>query len=281
MEAHQIHFGTNSAAEAYLDLLKRCLTRALFEDHYTPLRFHRGIWRRALLWPINRVLGARDLQLVRRLPFDARARDEGRDWPAQAETMVGMKRLDNVQDCVTDVLRKGVPGDLVETGVWRGGTTIFMRAMLKVYGNTERKVWAADSFEGLPRPDAKRWPQDEGGQLWTYERLMVSEKEVRSNFDRYGLLDDQVIFLPGFFEDTLAAAPIGQIAVLRLDGDMYGSTMEALQTLYPKVSSGGYVLVDDYGGVEQCRQAVTDYRATHEIHKPINQVDWTGVWWEK
>jgi O-methyltransferase len=268
-------------AEAYLDLLKGCLTRSLFGEDHAPLVLPQGTWQRAVLQPVRRVLATQHLELVRRTPFDADARAEGLDWPAQAETMVGLKRLENVQDCATDVLRQGVPGDLVETGVWRGGTTIFMRAILKAYGDIERNVWVADSFEGLPKPNAKRWPQDEGDKHWTQERLMVSQGEVRANFARYGLLDDQVRFLPGFFEDTLPTAPIEQIAILRLDGDMYGSTMEALQALYPKVSPGGYVLVDDYGALAQCRQAVTDYRTAHEIRSPIERVDWTGVWWQK
>ena len=83
--------------------------------------------------------------------FDVPVRVEGRDWPARAHTMIGLKRLANVRECVERVLADNVPGDLIETGVWRGGTTIFMRAILKVHGVTDRLVWVADSFAGLPR----------------------------------------------------------------------------------------------------------------------------------
>jgi len=221
------------------------------------------------------------MEVVRHVRFDAEVRAEGRDWPAHAETMIGLRRLDNLQDCVTDVLRRGVPGDLIETGVWRGGAAIFMRAILEAYGDSERRVWVADSFEGLPKPDARRWPADQGDELWTQGRLAVSVEEVRANFRRYGLLDDRVRFLVGWFEDTLAAAPIERLAVLRLDGDMYGSTMKALTALYPKLSAGGYLIVDDYGAISACKQAVTDYRAADEITDPIVWVDWTGVWWQK
>ena len=80
--------------------------------------------------------------------------------------MIGLKRLDNLERCVVRVLTDGVPGELVETGVWRGGATIFMRGVLKAYGVKDRTVWAADSFEGLPRPDASRHPADRGDLLY-------------------------------------------------------------------------------------------------------------------
>ncbi|HVS29618.1 MAG TPA: TylF/MycF/NovP-related O-methyltransferase [Solirubrobacteraceae bacterium] len=267
--------------DAYLELLKGCLTRSLFGEEHTPVVLHRGTWRHALFSPAQRLFAIGNIELVRNVPLNPDARAEGRDLPAHAETMIGLRRLENIHDCVSDVLRTGVPGDLVETGVWRGGATIFMRAILKAYGDTERKVWVADSFEGLPRPDMKRWPQDAGDKLWAIDHLAVSLDDVRGNFARYGLLDDQVKFLPGFFADTLPSAPIEQIAVLRLDADMYGSTMEALDALYPKLSPGGYTIVDDYWFLESCRQAVTDYRARYGINDPIKRIDWTGVWWQK
>jgi O-methyltransferase len=106
---------------------------------------------------------------------------------------------------------------------------------------------------------------------------------VKANFDRYCLLDEQVRFVPGWFRDTLPelAVEIAAIAVLRLDGDMYESTIDALTHLEPLVSPGGYVIVDDYGGIDACRQAVTDHRSTHGITAPIHTVDWTAVWWRK
>jgi len=109
-------------------------------------------------------------------------------------------------------------------------------------------VWVADSFRGLPQAESNR-ADDVEDALWTYDFLAVPIERVKANFARYGLLDEQVRFLPGWFEDTLPTAPISQIAVLRLDGDMYDSTMVALRSLYPKLSVGGYVIVDDYHAV--------------------------------
>lgn len=212
---------------------------------------------------------------------DATAREEGRIWPATAHTMIGARRLDNVCFCVEDALQRGVPGDLIETGVWRGGATILMRAILKAYDVSDRNVWVADSFAGLPPPDPEKYPLDAGDTLFTEDELRISLEDVQANFAAYDLLDDQVRFLKGWFSDTLPHAPIERLAVMRLDGDMYGSTMDALRALYPKLSVGGYVIVDDYGAIEACRQAVHDFRSAEQIEDEIHTVDWTGVYWQR
>lgn len=268
------------AAELYLNLLKRVLTRTIAPDgldataDQTASRIPRWLTRLGV-----RVLGRG--RLARAVyGRERRARVEGRDRPRYAETMVGLERLDNIEQCVVSVIRDDVPGDLIETGVWRGGSVILMRALLAAYGDTSRVVWVADSFEGLPPPRPDRFPPDEGDWHHDDTPLAVSLEEVRSNFERYGLLDDQVKFLPGWFETSLPQAPIEQLAVLRLDGDMYESTIVALDALYEKLSVGGYVIVDDYA-LAACRQAVDDFRKTHGISERITKVDWTGVWWRR
>ena len=265
--------------ELYLHLMKQCLTRMLWREKYRPMTSVNG-WRRVVFEPLQSLLRQVQLEVVKIEPDRIGERQEGRDWPLEAETMVGLKRLENLQDCVTSVIRNGVPGDLIETGVWRGGSSIFMRAVLKAYGECSRKVWLADSFRGLPQPDPARYPVDQGDTLWTYKELAISLEEVKDNFSRYGLLDDQVAFLPGWFRDTLPGAPINQLAVLRLDGDLYESTMDALTALYHKVSPGGFVIVDDFG-LPTCRAAIEDFRQARGITDPIHQIDWTGVFWQR
>lgn len=105
--------------------------------------------------------------------------------------------------------------------------------------------------------------------------------EVRESFRRYDLLDDRVAFLPGWFRDTLPGAPIEHLAVLRVDADMYGSTMGALEALYPRLSPGGFAIVDDYGAVAACRAAVDDFRARAGIAEELVEIDWTGVYWRR
>ena len=221
------------------------------------------------------------LEFAKRIPYDVDKRTIGKDWPSEAETMIGMLRLNNLHKSAEDVIRRNIPGDFIETGVWRGGATIFMRGVLKVYGITDRNVWVADSFEGLPKPDAEKYPADKGDKHWTHPELAIGVEQVRENFARYGLLDEQVKFLVGWFRDTLPGAPIEKLALIRLDGDLYESTMDGLRNLYPKLSPGGIIIIDDYGCVKACKQAVTDYRAEHGITDEIREIDWTGVYWQR
>jgi O-methyltransferase/8-demethyl-8-(2,3-dimethoxy-alpha-L-rhamnosyl)tetracenomycin-C 4'-O-methyltransferase len=237
----------------YLDLMQRCLLNTIYED---PAQ---DPWS-----------GGR---------YDPAKRAGGLDWPSLAHTMIGRQRMDNLRWAVETALTRGVPGDLIETGVWRGGACIFMRAILKAYGVVDRRVFVADSFEGLPPPDPDRYPADAGDRHHTFAPLAVSLAEVRANFARYDLLDDQVVFLKGWFKDTLSRAPVERLAVLRLDGDMYESTMDALVALYHKVSPGGFVIVDDYA-LPGCKQAITDFRAERGIEAPLVGIDSMSVYWQ-
>lgn len=197
-----------------------------------------------------------------------------------SHTMIGRRRLENIQSCVETALTENIRGDLIETGIWRGGAVIFMRGILMAHGITDRKVWAADSFEGVPAPS---WPEDAGFDLSTkvFPVLAVSLEDVKELFTRYGLLDDQVSFLKGWFKDSLPVAPIEHLAVLRLDGDLYESTMDALAPLYDKVSPGGFVIVDDYGSCPPCKRAIDDFRAQRGIGEPLQTIDLQGVYWRK
>ncbi len=170
--------------------------------------------------------------------------------------------------------------DLVEAGVWRGGAGIFMRAVLKAHGSEDRRVWLADSFQGLPPPKPDQYPADAGDLHHTVPELAVSLEEVKANFARYDLLDDRVRFLPGWFRDTLPQAPIDRLALIRTDADMHESTINALEALYPKLSPGGFVIVDDYGGIPGCRRAVDDFRTAAGIADELRWI-WTGVYWRR
>lgn len=188
--------------------------------------------------------------------------------------------MSNVRQITEFVIENNISGDLIETGVWRGGACIMMRAVLKAYGIRNRSVWVADSFCGLPAPN----PQiaaDAGDQHHLYTELAISMEEVRSNFEKYGLLDDQVRFLKGWFSETLPHAPITSLAVLRLDGDMYESTMDALTHLYDKVSPGGFIIVDDFGAVAGCKTAILEFRARRNITEPLYDIDGLGAFWRK
>ncbi len=261
----------------YLDLLRKHLTRFGDDNLVAVYAANRPFVRRVL-----NILAKRNIKLVHEFPFDERKRMLGLDWPAAAETMIGMQRLTSLQHCAEIVLAENIPGDLVECGVWRGGACILMRAVLAAYGDENRNVWVADSFKGVPPPDIEKYPADEDLRLDLKSNILaVSECTVRSNFERYGLLDDRVRFLVGWFKDTLHDAPIDHIALLRLDGDLYESTFQALDALYPRLSNGGFCIIDDYHAIDACRQAVTDYRKQHDIFGRIIEIDGSGVFWRK
>jgi len=243
-------------AKLYLNLLKNCLTRVLFPDR----SFQHDL------------ASSTDQSFADRF--------EGRDWPTEAETMVGIRRLDNIVACVFKVIENDIPGDLVDTGAWRGGTSILMRAVLKAYGDCDRRVIVAGSLEGSPRSDGVPSAQD-ADLFPAASYRAVSLEQVKSNFARYGLLDEQVRFLPGRFNDTPPSAPVEKVAVLRVDGNQYESTMDSLVSLYDKVSSRGFVIIDGYGAFPQSRAAVSEFRQARAITEPVNRIDWTGVFWQK
>lgn len=244
--------------QLYLDLLKRCVLGMIYQD--AP----------SMAMPIGGYVSCRYIPKVR---------EWGRDVPGQAHSMIGLRRMNNLQHCIEQVLADNVPGDLIETGVWRGGATIFMRGVLKAYAVSDRRVWVADSFEGLPAPDVERYPQD-ADWATSAGSIAVPLETVQQNFARYGLLDEQVRFLKGWFKDTLPTAPIDRLALMRLDGDLYESTRDALVHLYPRLSPGGYVIVDDFNHTS-CRQAVEHYRQQHSIQEPIRDIDGFGVFWRR
>jgi len=259
----------------YLELMKKSLTCTQYEDlDGAPWLPHKRVHRWAL-----RLVVPKKIRLSKIVKPEERL--EGKDCPLLAQTMVGMERLNNLQYCVETVLTDGVPGDLIETGVWRGGCPILMRAILKAHGASDRIVWVADSFAGLPRPDPKKYPADAGDIFYTRADLAVPLETVKGNFERYGLLDDQVRFLKGWFKDTLPTMPAEKLAVIRLDGDMYESTMDGLTNLYPKLQPGGFIIFDDYRFLAGCRQAVQDYRQKHAITEPIQTIDWCAVFWRR
>ena len=247
-------FSNKALRGRYLDLMEKCLLNTIYED----ASLHSGV-------------------------YDFRAREKGLDCPQTAHTMIGTLRLRNLRSLTETVLSEKVPGDLIETGVWRGGACILMRAVLKAWQCTDRRVWVADSFAGVPPPDLVNYPADRGdvGALYTFKELAVPLEEVQDNFRKYDLLDEQVQFLRGWFRDTLPGAPVARLALIRLDGDLYESTDVALRSLYSKLSPGGFVIVDDYGAIEACRQAVGDFRAANGISEAIQDIDGSGAFWRK
>lgn len=275
----------------YLDAMKLLLTGAAYDESTHDLvhasRIEVARWNRPrtafrtrVLRFMVRWLNRRQHEVRMLRPFDMEQRIAGKDWPSIGYTMVGIKRLDNLQHCVESILADGVPGDLVETGVWRGGASMFLKCVLQAHGDATRTLWLADSFAGMPAPKPGTYAADADSPDLTNENyLAVSLEQVQANFRRFGLLDERVKFLKGWFCDTLPNSPIEKISLLRLDGDLYESTMDSLRALHPRVSRGGYVVVDDYRNWVACQKAVDEYRAQHGIRAPLVSIDDHAVFW--
>lgn len=275
----------HSPASLYIDLLKKSVLEELYVENELRLLYLRDCLEGADTYrqDVYLEIGTKRPEMYRDY---VQAREQGINYGRTIRnlgfqhTMLGRRRLENIEFCLDRVLRDRIEGDVIECGVWRGGATVFMRGFLAAHGVTDRTVWVADSFAGLPVPTRA---EDAGLDLSAaqYPMLAIPLETVQDLFNRYGLLDDQVRFLRGWFKDTLPTAPIRTLSVLRLDGDLYESTMDVLLALYDKVSAGGYIIVDDYGCLEPCRRAIHEFREERGIDDPIHEIDWTGAFWRK
>jgi hypothetical protein len=204
-------------------------------------------------------------------------------------TYVRQPGLDNVERCVRTVLDENIAGDLADVGTLRGGIAILMRGILRAYGDEHRSVVVADSFQGLPPPGEFDSVFDR--EIWfslaehlPQYNLKCEEtlEQVKTNFAAYGLLDNRAVFVKGWFKDSLRALAPRPLAVVRLDADWYEGTRDALQALYPMLSEGGYLIVDDYK-LQGCKRAVDEYRVKHRIFERLHVADEDDgiVFWRK
>jgi hypothetical protein len=198
-----------------------------------------------------------------------------------ALTMCGEESLGQLIAALQAIELEKIPGDLIETGVWRGGIPIIMRAFLQSVGNRERIVWLADSFKGLPENSED--PNDQAAHLLLkpLHHLCASRAQVENALDFFGLCDYQVQFLEGWFRETLRNMPDRPLALIRLDGDYYESTRDALVELYPRLSASGFLIVDDYHLPLGCKRAVDEYRQENGIQEPIIKINSQAVYWRK
>lgn len=197
-----------------------------------------------------------------------------------AITMIFIPNLNNLHDLLTYVMENNLDGELVETGVWRGGAVIFMASFNKFY-NLNKKIYACDSYEGLPKNSIYEEDAIVNGNDKRFD-FAVSLEEVQNNFLKYDVLDENVIFVKGFFEDTMKNINIDKISILRLDGDMYTSTIVVLEELYDKVVPKGVIIIDDYGwDIAGCSNAVDNFRKSRNITSEMHFSFGCCVWWIK
>ena len=212
--------------------------------------------------------------------FNDKKRRQGKDFPTVGFTMIGTEGLENIRDLLQKVFTQKIEGGFLEAGVWRGGASIFAKAMVEAYGQTSRHVWVCDSFQGLPKAT-----QDKDSDTWSKIKLLTISKEiVIHNFEEFFLLDNQVHFVEGYFVYSLPCLRNEfvnnrqKLAVLRADGDMYESTMDILYNLYEFVSIGGFIIIDDYT-IPECQMAVDEFRKKFGILEPIVKITEMKRYW--
>ncbi|CAH1797887.1 unnamed protein product, partial [Owenia fusiformis] len=208
-------------------------------------------------------------------------RRRGGDWPSVGYTMIGIIGLDNIQELLENVIQDGVPGDFLEAGVWRGGASMFAKALMNSYNQQNRHSWVCDSFEGLP-PATQNNDDDQWSEM---KALVVSKETVKGHFEEFFLLDEMVHFIQGYFMYSLPclrktlAEKDRKIAILRADGDMYESSMDILFNLYEFVPVGGYVIIDDWS-IPVAVKAVNEFREMHNIKSTIVQFRGISAYWK-
>jgi len=248
---------------AYFELMKSLLTATAYNNAELGL---------------NPILGEKK---IRATGFNSTAREMGNDWTFMGATMTGWKRLDNIRNLLQDVIKNNVTGDFIETGVWRGGASVFARAVITAYGEAENRVsYVCDSFAGLPPGERNLDKADANWDNTPY--LEVPLEIVTNNFIKYGMLDSNVVFAKGFFNETMPALSkeIKNLAIMRLDGDMYESTVDVLYTLYDKLSIGGYLIMDDWTNFPS-KIACEDFFKVHGINPEIIPIDDLSAYWKK
>lgn len=205
-------------------------------------------------------------------------------------TLTGVPRLLALIDAVRYCVTRPIPGAFVECGVWRGGSVLAMVLQLRELRVTDRDLYLYDTFEGMTAPtevdtsafeqpalEKWRWAEDEGLPPWG-ELLAddFNEHAVRSLLVSAGYPATRMRLVKGPVEQTLPAGAPGDIALLRLDTDWYESTLHELQHLYPRLSPGGVLIVDDYGHWEGCRRAVDEYFSSHAPPLLFSRIDYTA-----
>ncbi|WP_280154560.1 TylF/MycF/NovP-related O-methyltransferase [Piscinibacter sp. XHJ-5] len=199
-------------------------------------------------------------------------------------TMTSLERRASLIGAVDHVVRHRIGGDIVECGVWRGGSMMAVALALMARGDTSRDLWLYDTFEGMSEPtEADRGPSGESARsqlqrttrdhpLWA----VASVEDVQANLASIDYPKERIHFVRGKVEDTIPATLPSRVALLRLDTDWYESTRHELQHLYPRLSSNGVLIIDDYGHWQGARQAVDEYFAASEEPVFLHRVDYTA-----
>lgn len=194
-------------------------------------------------------------------------------------TMTPMERCWALYGAVRYISKSGIEGDFVECGVWRGGSSMLSALTLISLNDLKKKIYLYDTFEGMPEPtdkdiDIQGVPYS---KLWEKEKeiLSVSLDEVKQNMLSTGYPENNISLIKGMVEDTLPETAPDNISLLRLDTDFHDSTYHELVHLYPRLSPGGVLIIDDYGHFKGARSATDQYFSETKQNILLNRVDYS------
>ncbi len=200
-------------------------------------------------------------------------------------TMTSKERIFALKQSVDYIVKHDIGGDIVECGVWKGGSMMAVAMILRELGVSDRKLYLFDTFEGMPPPaaidractgeaaaDILAASNKHTSNVWAYSSL----EDVRQTLRSTGYDEGQLFFVKGRVEETLPLNAPERIALLRLDTDWYESTYHELVHLYPRLSVGGVLLIDDYGHWEGAKKAVDRYINENKVKVLLSRIDYTG-----
>ena len=203
-------------------------------------------------------------------------------------TMTGVARLHALIDAVRYCVRREIPGAFAECGVWKGGSVLAAILTLQDMGRDDRDIYLYDTFEGMTEPTAtdvspyhpaarELWEQT-GGAPWPelFDAEIFNEEAVRDALLATGYPGERLHFVRGPVEETVPATAPDRLALLRLDTDWYESTLHELRHLYPLLTDGGVLIIDDYGHWEGCRRAVDEYFEARADAPLLSRIDYSG-----
>ena len=200
-------------------------------------------------------------------------------------TMTSVERIVALINATKYVIENDIPGDIVECGVWRGGSMMVIAQTLKQLGSTDRKLYLYDTFEGMSPPTEKDKlvksgrsakamleQADKEADIWCY----ADQKDVANNLRLTGYPESNIVMVKGKVEDTIPATVPKEIGLLRLDTDWYESTRHELEQLYPLLATNGVLIIDDYGHWRGSKDATDEYFSLANNSPLLHRIDYTG-----
>lgn len=224
-----------------------------------------------------------------RPPLDMDKEFEEVCFSAKAYTLTSVERMYALYKAIEYIVNANIQGDIVETGVWKGGSMMLTALALQKFGDTKRKIYLYDTYEGMTRPSEKdimianKYPAqkkwDDIQKNKDYKDIWFCRaplEEVKKNLKTTNYPEDRFIFVKGDVEETIPKVMPEHIAILRLDTDWYASTKHALKHLFPRLVPGGVLIIDDYGHWQGAKEAVDEYFKRQQTTPFFIRVDKTG-----